>query len=150
MISKLAAHPFLLLDPQLLCSEMMFSFFFFFPLFLIADPLWGRVTWCLNLCDDAQCKYLPILRTSTVPCGHGDQLCVFNSFSHRFPSSLWPPPRLRALRAWLHLAHLPLRWSTASLWTAQRLCTWLRHSISTLASELGRGKPCKGRTCQAV
>ena len=29
MISKLAAHPFLLLDPQLLSSEMMFSFFFF-------------------------------------------------------------------------------------------------------------------------
>ena len=122
----------------------MFFVFFFFLLFLIADPLWGRVTWCLNLCDDAQCKYLPILRTSTVLCGRGDQLCVFKSFSYLLPSSLWPPPCLWALRAWVHLAHPPLGWSTASLWTALRPCTWPRHSISSLASELGRGKPCKG------
>ena len=48
--------------------------FLFFLLCLIADPVWGRVTWCLNLCDDAQCKYLPVLRTSSVLCGSGGSL----------------------------------------------------------------------------
>ena len=70
MIGTLPACPFLLLDPQLLSSEM----FSFFLLCFIADPVWGRVTWCLNLCHDAQRKYLLVLRTSSVLCGRGGSL----------------------------------------------------------------------------
>lgn len=114
---------------------------FFFYFFLIADPLWGESHGALTSAMTHKCKYLPILRTSTVLCGRGDQLCVFKS-SHTSFHHLCGHLLVCGLWAWVHLAHSTLGWSTAPV-DSPVPCTWPRHSISSLASEL-EGESLKG------
>ena len=139
-----SAHPFLLLDPQLLSSEM-FSFFFYFASLqtLSGGESHGALTSAMTH-NVSTCRFSgPVLSSAGVVAA----LCLQQPLPP--PSaSLWTPPRLRALGAWLHLARPPLGWSTTPLWTALRPGTWQRPSVSTLASELGRGKTCEGRACR--